>query len=357
MSLLLTLAIASSAPAAEFMFRATIDGQTLEGRPLVWSKTEMHLLGRDGRLHAFDPRRATDAAKTSPAFRGYTDAEMRKALYREFNATGSGDAFDFTSTGHYLVVHPKGEGGQWAGRFEQVYRALGNYLRVRGFSAAKPAYPLVAIVLHDESQYRRFTAKSGTRLLPGALGHYSHASNRVVLYDQTRSRGGSAGDWQDNADTIIHEATHQVAFNIGVHSRTADCPYWAPEGLAMLFESRGVWDPKSFDRARDRVNQGRLDDFRYFTKEGRPPFPLAEFVASDTPFKRNGAAAYAQAWALTFYLAETRPREYSRYLKRTAARRPFSSYPAAARVADFRDAFGGDLDVLTANWVRWMDAI
>lgn len=350
---LLTLLFALTATpvlAAEFMFRATVDGTALEGRPLLWSKTQMSLLGRDGQLHSFDPRKATEAQKTSPTFQGYTDAQMRQTLYREF-----GDGFDFTSTGHYLVVHPQGEGGQWAGRFETIYRSLSNYLRVRGFKTEAPKYPLVAIVLHNEAQYQSFVRKSGTRVLPGALGHYSHVTNRVVLYDQTASRPNI--DWQENADTIIHEATHQVAFNIGAHNRTAELPYWVPEGLAMLFEARGVWDPKGFDRVGDRANQGRQNDFRLLTREGKLPFTLAEFVASDAPFRRNGPVAYAQAWALAFYLAETRPREYSRYLQLTGGRQSFSKYPASTRVSDFRRTFGNDLEVLTANWLRWMNAL
>lgn len=346
-ALLLACLIPPPAAGADFMFRATVDGQTLEGRPLAWSKTRIELLGRDGRLHSFDARRAEDAAKTAPQFRGYSDAEMRRVLYREF-----GDGFDITSTGHYLVVHPAGEASVWADRFEQIYRALRGYVRVRGFPADEPPFPLVAVVLPNESQYRAFVRKSGTRLLPGALGHYDHKSNWVALYDRTANR---SGDRQDNVDTIIHEATHQVAFNIGVHSRTADCPYWVAEGLAMLFEPRAVWDASGHDRLGDRINRGRLDDFRYFTKQGRPPFTLAEFAASDAPFKRNGAAAYAQAWALAFYLAETRPREYSRYLLTTANRRDFSAYPAKTRVNDFRNAFGADLEILTANWMRWMN--
>ena len=41
------------------------------------------------------------------------------------------------------------------------------------------------------------------------------------------------------SDTIIHEATHQTAYNVGVHARFADQPRWLVEGLAMMFEAEG----------------------------------------------------------------------------------------------------------------------
>ena len=50
----------------------TVDGETIEGKPLAWTDYEMHLLGRDGRLHEFNPQDAKDAKKTSPTFVGYS---------------------------------------------------------------------------------------------------------------------------------------------------------------------------------------------------------------------------------------------------------------------------------------------
>ncbi|MEM8866293.1 MAG: DUF1570 domain-containing protein [Planctomycetota bacterium] len=347
--LLLTLiSIGSRADAAEWMMQTTIGDQLIEGRPVAWSSSVVRLLGRDGQLHQFDPRKAKDSKKTSPRFHPLTDSQLRAELYREFDGR-----FDFTSTSNYLVVHPPSGGSEWAGRFEQIYRSLIGYLRVRGFRVREPEFPLVAIVLRSEGEYRRFVAKGGATVLPGALGHYDHYTNRVVLFDIT----GGAGDWSESAATIVHEATHQVAFNVGAHTRGADAPYWVAEGLAMLFEPRAMWRPRGSDKRSDRLNNERLIDFRHFSRDGEPPFSLAEFVASDQPFRRSGAAAYAQAWALAFYLAETQPRAYSQYLADIAARPPLDRYRQQARVADFRNAFGADINILQANWMRWVDEL
>src|SRR5689334_9884071 len=76
----------SSAPssAAEFMFRANINGQTLEGKPLSWDASHMLLLARDGQLHEFDPKLAADAVRTSSRFVPFTPTEMKTSLAREY---------------------------------------------------------------------------------------------------------------------------------------------------------------------------------------------------------------------------------------------------------------------------------
>src|SRR5439155_20506161 len=37
--------------------------------------------------------------------------------------------------------------------------------------------------------------------------------------------------------TIVHEATHQIAFNCGLQTRYADIPLWLCEGMAVYFEA------------------------------------------------------------------------------------------------------------------------
>ena len=58
------------------------------------------------------------------------------------------------------------------------------------------------------------------------LGHYDPTTNRVFLFDVTSESGG--GDWSENAATIIHEAAHQTAYNVGVHKRFTAAPRWLP---------------------------------------------------------------------------------------------------------------------------------
>ena len=77
-------------------------------------------------------------------------------------------------------------------------------------------------------------------------------------------------------------------------------------------------------------------------------------MASDKLFRDDVQTAYAEAWALSFYLVETQPRQYAQYLKRTAAHRPFRQYTPAERTADFTAVFGGDWRMLEARFLRFM---
>lgn len=336
---------ARHAGAADFMFRADVNGRSVEGRPLKWADDWVALMGRDGQLYEFHPKRAKNAKKTAPRFQGYSVEEMRTRLYEEF-----GSRFELTSTGHYLVAHPRGQGAEWAERFEQLYRTFTNYFRVRGFEPNEPDFPLVAVVFGNRSDYQRYRPDAPATL----RGHYEHASNRVYLYNQS-----SVGEDRDaeTLSTVIHEATHQTAYNVGVHTRFADSPQWVVEGLAMLFEARGVYDARSYDRQSERINHNRLATYREMVAPNRPVGTVVSFVASDQAFDRSALAAYAQAWALTFFLSETRPREYADYVGRIARHPPFGGYPPAARVADFKAAFGDDLKLLDAQFVSYVDSL
>jgi hypothetical protein len=337
------------AAAAEFMFRARVEGRMLEGKPLHWSSQQMLLLGRDGQLHEFDPKLAKEGRKTSPRFFGYSSSEMKTELQREF-----GKQFDVSSTRHYLVVHPSGQRDQWADRFEELYNRFTHYFRVRGFSLAEPPYPLVAVVFRDEDEYFRYATAGGKTMQPGTLGHYDPSTNRVFLFDAT---GGSGGDWSENASTIIHEATHQTAYNVGVHKRFVAVPRWLVEGLATMFEARGVWNAQ-YDRSQsDRVNHGRLLDFRAYVADRRKPGALVTLLSSDQAFRSDTEGAYAEAWALSFYLCETQPRLYAQYLTKTAERPLFSDYTAAERMADFQDIFGSELRMFDTQFLRFIEDV
>jgi hypothetical protein len=329
------------------MFRARVDGRMLEGKPLYWSDSQMLLLGRDGALYEFNPQQAKEGKKTAPRFLGYEMRVMKQDLYDQF-----GDRFDLTTTQHYIVVHPRGQKDLWAQRFEDLFRSFTRYFRVRGFRPQEPPYPLVAIVFRNEEEYFQHAAALGTPLQPGFLGHYDPQSNRVFLFDITAGR--DTDDWSLNADTIIHEATHQTAYNVGIHTRFTHPPQWVVEGLATMFEAPGVWNSQSHQTAPDRWNRSRLRDFRQHVAPHWQEGTIQRLVASDDFFGRDPAGAYATAWAFSFYLCETVARDYSTYLATTADRKMFSSYSTAARIADFESVYGNDWKMLEVKFLRFM---
>ncbi len=347
--ILLVCCLAGQAKAqgpAPFMMLTHVGGESLEGQPLAWNDEQMVLMGRDGQLYEFPPKSAQKSKKTASQFRGYSIMEMRDRLREEF-----GKEYDISHTQHFVVVHPKGAWSVWADRLEALYRSFTHYMSVRGFNLNEPRVPLVAVVFRNQGDYYRYAEASGTPMQPNTLGHYSTGTNRVYLYDEGREEGK---DWTASDDTIIHEATHQTAFNVGVHQRFAEQPRWLGEGLATMFEAPGLWDARSTHTRQDRINRGRLNDFRYFLKD-RSPNAIGQIVASDKMFQSDTARAYAEAWMLSFFLCETRPQEYCDYLEQVGARKPFSKYTAKQRVADFTRFFGSDVKQLNAEMLRFVE--
>ena len=333
---------------ARFMIEATVHGNHLEGSPLAWSDEHVWLLARDGRLWDFAPREATNYRKTASYFNAYSAREMTAALQAEL-----GRKVEVNATAHFLVAHPAGQGEYWSDRFEQMYRQFVHYFGVRGATLREPEAPLVAIVFTRHDDFLRYAMTDGIRPAAGLLGYYSPRTNRVALFDIGEGRSNSAG-WQQNGFTIVHESAHQLAFNLGVHNRFAPPPKWLAEGLGTMFEARGVWNSEEFRDQRDRVNRQRLAEFKQYAATRRRGDSLARLIASDRQFTEDVSAAYSEAWALTFYLAETEPRAYFDYLAKTAARPLFEPYTTTERTADFVTAFGDDWRMLDARLLRFI---
>ncbi len=337
----------ATAQAEDWTLEATVRGNRILGKPMTWSSQQVTVLARDGHLWDFAPSEATDFRKSANTFRSLSQAEMRAELMREF-----GRRFEVSGTGHYLVVHPAGARDVWAQRFEDLYRDFMQYFAARGFRPSAPEFPLVAVVFHHQGDFQRFAAKDGVRVSRGVLGYYSPTTNRVLLYDVTAGRQSSQG-WQLNAETIIHEATHQTAFNTGVHSRMVQTPRWLAEGLATMFEAPGVYSSRQHRQLTDRINRGRLQQFRKIHAKG-PKGIFKQLVESDDLFATNSAAAYSSAWALSFYLAECEPRKYSQYLTLTHDLPARQAYTRAQRMKDFDKVFGSNHTMLEARVHRFI---
>jgi hypothetical protein len=337
-------------PAMLGMLQVAFQGRTVEGSPLDWNRDEVHLLGRDGRLWQFAPEEATRFKRTAAQFHAYSPSELRAALLKEL-----GEGYDVSGTTHYLVAHPRGQRDKWADRFEELYRSFVHFWSVRGLQPAAPRFPLIGLVAANRGEFARLAAAQGSRVSAGVEGYYDTQSNRITLYDM----GGRAdsANWRTNAAVLIHEATHQTAFNTGVHSRYCLPPKWLAEGLAMLFEAPGVHDCHRYPQAADRVNRDRLRAFRQAVAPHHTPKLLAAIVAGDDLFCASPGAAYAEAWALSFFLVETEPAKYARYLKQTASRPPFRRNTAAERTAGFTAVFGSDWRMLEARFLRFLATV
>lgn len=345
------LLITSACSAQEPLFQLTIHGEQIAGTALRFNEQQVFFLTRSGQLLEFAPTDAKDFSRLSGSFQSYSAAELRGQLLREF-----GQGFEVSGGGRFLVVHPAGQQDVWAPRFEALQRSFAHYFAARGLKIPESRFPLVAIVFSRHTDFARYASSEGNHASAGMLGYYSPATNRIAMYDTTAGSKATSADWTTNAETIIHEALHQAAFNAGLHNRFGQTPRWVAEGLGTLFEARGVWNSRQYPAAGDRVNRSQLESFRrYLARRQKSAIP--DLVSSDRPFNLDVQGAYAEAWALTWYLSETEPKKYFDYLKRTAAIKSFEPYTAPQRLKDFTDTFGGNFEMLNAKLLRQVEAV
>ena len=99
-----------------------------------------------------------------------------------------------------------------------------------------------------------------------------------------------------------------------------------------------------------RINRERIVWFQNYVKR-RPENSLGEFIENDDLFKKATLDAYSQAWALSFFLIETRPRKYATYLKRLAAG------SGDDRTKLFAEVFGANTRMLDAEMLRFFQRL
>jgi Protein of unknown function (DUF1570) len=359
--------------------------QTLQGKVVAHTRDWFWILGQDGRLQMQPSDRVSNFRQISPRFSPWSFSIVRDQLQREF-----GKSFSVAATRHYLVcAHEDRRARAYAETFEELFRTFQMYFSVRGFKVPEPEFPLVAIIFPSGDAFFKYAAREKVAAVRGLKGYYLLTSNRIALFEEGDDRlswNDPAGDvpelfaWGEGPsvastrdfpfaigsssvyasiqgslkDTMIHEGTHQAAFNTGLHTRVGVNPKWIVEGLATVFEAPGVRNSSANTGVKSRLNHERQMWFGNFAKARRKPQSLESFIVNDDFFDQNVLDAYSQAWALTFFLNETRPRNYADLLRAMAARDPLLGYPPEARLADFQKAVTKDLKLLEAEFLRFM---
>lgn len=335
---------------AEKGLRFTLGEQRQTVLPVGYSRQTILGLTRGGEMLELNLQEI-EKPKIVDRFQPYSQGQVRADLSREF-----GRNFDVTGTGNYLVVHPNGTKDLWADQFEELHRSMIHFFSQRGFQLSKPKFPLIGIVFYSKDQYNRYCGRVLKTNASNTLGLYMHQPNRIYLYDATRGQGTKSRAWEDNLGTIMHEAAHQTAFNCGVHKRYGQTPRWAIEGLGCLFEAPGIYDAFNHRKKTDRLNYGRLRDFKRLSSDDVES-TLIEIVTSERIFRNYPSKAYAMAWAMTFYFSEHHPRDYIRYLKTTSKLGPFDSYSARQRMRDFQGNFGKDTKQIATRILKFVGGL
>ncbi|MCC6123614.1 MAG: DUF1570 domain-containing protein [Pirellulales bacterium] len=347
------------APRAGAMDRIAFkrDGKEREiaGRLLVEAQDGgLLLLERDGVLWAVPPEEKIKHTSDDAPFKPFTRDELAKKILAELPPN-----FDVLKTAHYLIFYDTSKAyAGWCGSlFERLYLAFTNFWTRKGFTLKEPEFPLVAIVFADRAAYLKFSKSELGDAGEAIVGYYSLTSNRMTMYDLSgvENGGGPRGRGSTMAQinqilaqpqalqtvaTIVHEATHQIAFNCGLHTRLADCPLWFSEGIALYFETPDLRSAKGWSGI-GAVNYLRLDRFQENLRR-RPADSLETLISTDKRFRdtKTGLDAYAEAWALTYFLLRQKPKEYIAYLKLLSEKKPLLTDAPEKRIEEFEKIFG-----------------
>ncbi|HEY2148023.1 MAG TPA: DUF1570 domain-containing protein, partial [Pirellulales bacterium] len=373
-AVLLILTIATSPAHAVDHVTLKRDGKEMElsGKVLVTAKDGgILLLAPDGALWNIEPQEIGDHREDERPFTPLSPAEAGRKTLAELPP-----GFEIYSTSHYVICHNTTRAyAQWVGAlYERLFAAFTTYWKNRGFKLHDPELPLVVIVFATRDGYTKHVRDELGDNAEAIIAFYSLRTNRVSMYDLTGvdslrrpgdKRGSAAQinmmlsrpEAETMVATIVHEATHQLAFNCGLQTRFADIPLWVLEGLAVYFETPDLSSSKGWRRIGD-VNRPRLDHFREYLAR-RPAKSLLSLISDDKRFRdpRQALDAYAEAWALNYYLISQKPKEFLAYMEVMAAKKTLLTGPPEMRIKEFQAAFGNDLDRLDAEFVKFMQRV
>jgi hypothetical protein len=348
---------------------AKTEKRTIDARVLLEAQDGGLLLeGRDGRLWNVSPKQLQNREALNQTFRPLSSEDLGQQLRRELSELGVKSFTEVVITKHYVICSTAGrQYAEWCGEaFERLHDAFRQFWKEANLELPESEFPLPAIVLKDRAEFAAFAAKHDRPDAAESPGYFSEPTNRIVLFDLTAGAKSSAprsvaelkrrlAASALNVATTIHEATHQIAFNCGLHTRYADNPRWLTEGLAMFFEvpdleSRIGWSSIG------RVNVTRLRDYRATLRSTpKRALSLADLIRADDSFLREETlrAAYAKSWALTFFLLKTRPAETVSFLKTIRSKPRLIPDSPEQRLAEFEAAFG-NVEELEREWIQWM---
>jgi uncharacterized protein DUF1570 len=373
--LALPLAVLAARPAAALDYiDLKRDGRelTVSGRVLVTAEDGgLLLLAPDGKLWAVLPEELVAERKDEQAFEPLARKPLAEAVLKDLP-----HGFETYSTAHYLICYNTSrEYAVWCGAlFERLYRGFTGFWAHKGIKLKDPEFPLVAIIFRDRDSYIAHARGEVGEATETIIGYYSLQSNRITMYDLTGAdtvRGGGGQRRRNAAQidallaqpqaeplvaTIIHEATHQIAFNSGLQTRYADNPLWVSEGIAVYCETPDLQNSKGWDGI-GAVNRPRLERFREYRKH-RPADSLSTLISDDDRLRNSETAldAYAEAWALNYYLIRNRTKQYVAYLKMLSEKRQLLWDEPADRRKAFQAAFG-DLGKLDIDFLRSIERV
>ena len=303
-------------------------------------------LADDGRVWTIQPETIESSKSDEKPVVPVDDSEMGRRLLEELPA-----GFAVYQTTNFVIVHNTSDSyvRKVGGLFEQLHKGFYAYWKNKGWDLPETKFPLVALVFADRASYDAYAVKDVGEAAKATIGYYNLESNRMTTFN--------VPDVERNIATIVHEATHQLAYNTGLQKRYADNPMWVSEGMAVFFESPDFSNPKGW-RTIGKVNAVNLERFRRYVPR-RGAESLATLLADDNRFRQEASAsdAYSEAWAMTYFLLRTKEKEYIAFLKTLSDGKPLDTSDARERIELFEKAIGTDLATLDRQFLAYMSKV
>ena len=305
-------------------------------------------------------------------------AEMAKVVREEFP-----DCKILTSE-HYVIVYQTSTAyADWYRQMlENRYRSFTEFWKKRGVPLTPPQYPLVVVLYTSRPAFLKHAVEyygGNQEQLSLFAGFYTSNRNYIFLYDSSRihipTKGGTGvvgaatGDRATPAqieeflkrpgitgsiDLLIHEGTHQLAYNTGLQSRMKGCPSWLSEGVAIIREApkRKAKNGWEIDLT---IDDRRYPDLRNYLRTN-PQAPILTLIKNDALFKGKDTKthSYAMAWGLTFYLLTKYPKEFVEYVNTLSQADSLSGRDTESRQKDFEQHFGTDWKKLEEDFAKEM---
>lgn len=368
----LLASMAVTARAVEHVtFRDGEETISASGRVLASDSVGSLFLQTDeGVLHLVMGDTVIERSSDEEPFEPVSSTEMGKRLLADLPK-----GFQIYKTPHYVVAYETSRDfAKWvSSMLERLHRAFTNYWSRQGFELSEPEFPLPIIVYASVDNYKRAAFKDLRGATNTVVGYYSIKTNRVSMYDLTGIEQQLGGGRRRSSlkqinqllsvpaaiplvSTVVHEATHQIAYNCGLQQRFADLPLWLVEGMAVYFEAPDLSSGRGW-RGIGKVNYPRLRTFRRNMRNWGPG-AMATMVSSDKRLRdtRTAGQAYADAWAMNYFLIKQRPKEYAEYMRLLSQKPQLEQTSAEERLEEFRQHFG-DLDELQQDFLETMSKV
>ena len=323
-----------------------LQDNTAYGVPIGLFSDQTLLMKSDGSIQRINNLDILQQVILKDCFQPMDQKELTQQLRAEF-----GNNYLVRNESPYLIVARSEHMEGWSQRFRSLYHSFKLYCTTNGLPVREIEFPLVAVVFGSRSEFLRYANASGVKLPDFCVGYYFTDSNRILLYESPDTSK------LETQNTISHEATHQLAFNMGLHQRRASTPLWLIEGLATMFESPRL----SGLQARDGKSLWPTSRKSTWQKIAKRPESVQRIVAglihNDQAFETDFENAYTVGWAMSTYLSQRRSQQFGPYLQRVGNMPPFHEYDASQRVADFQSAFGTDARLLTTKIIKYLETL